>query len=191
MTIQFQDLVLNQMPKLRAYARSLTRNASDADDLLQTAAERMLRFESQFEVGSNFSAWAYRVLKNSHISNCRTHKRRPVSLTQYTEEAIPQTSLISQARQEEHVYAREVINALDRLSPNLREILTLICGAQLSYEEVADTLSCSVGTVKSRLWRARDQMKIILLGAGEAETLTPALPRAPAPALRTALALAA
>jgi RNA polymerase sigma factor (sigma-70 family) len=117
------------------------------------------------------------VLKNSHISNCRTHKRRPVSLTQYTDAAVPQTSLISQARQEDHVFAREVIRALDKLSPNLREILTLICGAQLSYEEVAETLSCSVGTVKSRLWRARDQMKVVLVGMYEADALAAAVPR--------------
>lgn len=156
---------------MRAYARSLTRNAADADDLVQTSVERMLRFEAQFEVGSNFSAWAYRVMKNSHISVCRTHKRRPISLTQFTEAAIPPASMVSQPRQEEHIFTQEVVAALDKLSPNLREAITLICGAQHSYEEVATMLSCSVGTVKSRLWRARDQMKTILLGAFEAEKL--------------------
>ena len=151
MSTHFQDLVLNQLPRMRAYARSLTRNVPDADDLVQTSVERMLRFEAQFEVGSNFSAWACPFMKNSHISNCRTHKNRPVSLTQYAEAVVSPVSLVSHARQEDHVFTREVIGALDKLSPNLREVITLVCGAQHSYEDVSAMLSCSVGTVKSRL----------------------------------------
>jgi len=181
MATHFQDLVLTQLPRMRAYARSLTRNMHDADDLVQTSVERMLRFEAQFELGSNFSAWAYRVMKNSHISNCRTHKNRPASLTQYVEAVVSPVSLVSHARQEEHVFTREVISALDNLSPNLREVINLVCGAQHSYEEVSVMLSCSVGTVKSRLWRARDQMKVLLLGAFDADLPVSQRCAAPAP----------
>ena len=163
MSKQFQELLLTQLPRLRAYAMTLTRNPSDANDLMQSAAERMLKYESHFEIGSNFSAWSYRILKNNHISNCRRNKARHVSLDQLAESPVPPAALVRPARQEDLVFTQEVLEALDKLTPNLREIITLICGAQLSYEEVAEVLECSLGTVKSRLWRAREQMKILLL----------------------------
>jgi RNA polymerase sigma-70 factor, ECF subfamily len=170
MSKQFQELLLTQLPRLRAYAMSLTRNAADANDLVQGAAERILKYESHFEVGTNFSAWAYRILKNKHISDCRSYKRSNVSLDAISEDAVQPKALIRPARQEEQVLTQEVIRALDKLSPNLRETITLICGAQFSYEEAAVVMSCSVGTVKSRMWRARDQMKLLLLGAFDDET---------------------
>jgi len=163
---QFQQLLLAQMPRLRAYAMTLTRNRPDADDLIQTTAVLALRSESLFMVGSNFSAWAYRIMRNSFLSNCRKNKRRPTSI-----DDVPETSLASPETLHEHVLSREVVRAMDKLSPNLREILTLICGAELSYEEAASVLSCSVGTVKSRLWRARDRMKDILLGMNGGENV--------------------
>ena len=167
MSKQFQELLLTQLPRLRAYAMTLTRNPSDANDLMQSAAERMLKYESHFEIGSNFSAWSYRILKNNHISNCRRNKARHVSLDQLAESPVPPAALVRPARQEDLVFTQEVLEALAKLTPNLREIITLICGAQLSYEEVAEVLSCSLGTVKSRLWRAREQMKTLLLGTNE------------------------
>ena len=173
MSQEFEEMLLTQLPKLRGFALSLTRVSSDADDLVQTAVERILKYQAQFEVGSNFSAWSYRILKNSYISDCRSNKRRPDSLTQHTESAVLPTSLVSSARQEDHVYTREVVNAMDKLSPRLREILTLICGAQLPYEEVADMLACSVGTVKSRLFRAREQMKSLLLDIAPGAIIAP------------------
>lgn len=165
MSKQFQELLLEQLPRLRGYAMTLTRNTSDANDLVQSAAERILKYESHFEAGTNFSAWSFRILKNHHISNCRANKRKLVSLDQVVGDAIQPVALVRPARQEEQILTQEVIRALDKLTPNLREIITLVCGAQLSYEEVAVVLACSVGTVKSRMWRARDQMKTLLVGA--------------------------
>jgi len=163
MSRQFQELLLAHLPKLRAYALVLTRNPADADDLLHSAAERILKFEAHFEMGTNFSGWAYRILKNSHISSCRK-KRVPLdSLTTTTEQGSIPLALVYSAPQEEQVFTAEVSRALFRLKPNLREVLTLICVAELSYIEVSTALSCSVGTVKSRLWRAREQMRLMLL----------------------------
>lgn len=169
MSKEFQELLLTQLPRLRAYAMTLTRNASDASDLVQSAAERILKYESHFEVGTNFSAWTYRILKNNYISNCRTLKKRLVSLDEIAGDEFIPVALVRPARQEEQVLTGEVVRAMDKLTPNLREILTLVCGAQLSYEEVAVVLSCSVGTVKSRMWRARDQMKTLLMGTCDDE----------------------
>jgi len=164
MSKEFQELLLTNLPRMRAFALSMTRDRSDADDLVQVTAERILKYEAKFEVGSNFTAWSYRILRNSYISNCRANKQRPVSINQYAEAVVPPISMTSKASQEDRVYVHEVIRAMDKLSPTLREILTLSCGAQLQYHEVAETLGCSIGTVKSRLWRARDQMKSLLLG---------------------------
>jgi RNA polymerase sigma-70 factor (ECF subfamily) len=163
MSKEFQELLLKQLPRLRGYAMTLTRNASDANDLVQSAAERILKYEAHFEVGTNFAAWSFKILKNNYISNCRSNKRRLVSLDHVSGDELQPVALVRAARQEEQVLTQEVVRALDKLPPNLREIITLVCGAQLSYEEVAVVLSCSVGTVKSRMWRARDQMKALLM----------------------------
>lgn len=190
MSKEFQDMLLQQLPRLRVFALSMTRNPTDADDLLQVAAERVLKYESHFEVGTNFPAWSYRILKNSHISNCRSQKRRPISINKFEEAAAPPPSLVLGARQEDHVYAREVVRAMEKLTPPLREILTLICGAQLDYEEAAEMLACSVGTVKSRLNRARGQMKSLLFDIAPRELSVSPTPRSPAAPPSEPLAIA-
>ena len=159
MSKEFQHMLLEQLPRMRGFAMSMTRNPIDADDLVQTAVERILKYESYFKVGSNFPAWSYRILKNIYISICRAHKRRPISIDEFADVAAPPTSLISNPRQEDDVYSREVVRVMDKLSALLREVLTLVCGAQIPYEEAAIMLACSVETVKSRLHRARAQMK--------------------------------
>ncbi len=167
MSKQFQETLLKHLPQLRAYAMTLTRNHSDADDLAQSTASRILKYESQFEVGSNFAAWSYRILKNNHISNCRRNKHRIGSLDEFPEGGVQPVALVSPPLQEQQMLTREVIRALDKLTPHSRETMALVCGAQLSYDEVAVIMSCSIGTVKSRLWRARAQMKTLLMGDGD------------------------
>ncbi len=168
MTKQFDELLLKQVPKLRAYAMTLTRNGPDADDLVQATAERVLKYQSQFQTGTNFAAWSSRILKNGYISNCRKNRRPMISLSQSptldqtSEYHVPVAALISPARQEDQVFAKEVISGLDRLSAPLRQILTLAC-KELTYEEVSVAMKCTMGTVKSRLWRAREQMKSFAL----------------------------
>lgn len=157
MTESFHQMLLAQLPRLRAYAMMLTRNTADTDDLLQTVAVHALRSEQQFQVGSNFRAWTYRIMKNCHISRGRKNRRSVASI-----DDVPEELLAYSAHIEEHVFSSEIIRAMDKLSPHLREILTLVCGAEVSYEEAATILSCSVGTVKSRLWRARDKMRALL-----------------------------
>ena len=162
MTLQFQRLLMDQMPRLQSYAMSLTRNRPDAEDLVQTTALLALRAESQFIAGTNFSAWTYRILKNSFLSKCRGNKRTPVSI-----DDVPEQALACPDSVHDHVLTREVIRAMDKLNPALREVLTMICGSEMTYEEAATALACSVGTVKSRMWRARAQMKKLLLGEDE------------------------
>jgi RNA polymerase sigma-70 factor, ECF subfamily len=175
MSKSFQDSITAHLPQLRTYALSLTRDRADADDLVQSTAELMLRYEDHFMVGSNFRAWAYRILKNRFISDCRLKVRRPVSLTPYLEMPVPPSSMTCVAEQEGHVFNREVASALDRLSPTLRQVLTLFCYAELPYVDVARIMRCSIGTVKSRLWRARRQLNTLLLAAAPRNAGKPAL----------------
>ncbi len=163
MTDQFRDLLLAEMPRLRGYAFVLARNQAVADDLLQETALRAWRSQSQFAIGTNFKAWVYRILRNEFISTCRRSKRAPLPMDEVAESVFAYGG-----DQEEKVIAREVVQALDKLPTAQREVLYLKCVSDYTYEEVAAALECSLGTVKSRLWRARNAMQRMLMENGDA-----------------------
>ena len=164
MTAQFHDLLLAEMPRLRGYALVLTRNKSVADDLLQETALRAWKAQAQFTLGTNFRAWIYRILRNEFISICRRSKRAPLPMDDVAESLFGY-----EGDQEEKVIAREVIQAMEKLPTAQREVLYLKCVSDYTYEEVAIALDCSIGTIKSRLWRARNAMqKMILENGGDA-----------------------
>jgi RNA polymerase sigma-70 factor (ECF subfamily) len=162
MSKTFHTLLTSHLPKLRHYALSLTRNAPDADDLVQTTALLALRAEGQFAMGTSFPAWSNRIMKNSFLSDRRGKQSRTVCIDDVSEDQFASHS----AHADDLVHAREVISAVSTLSPTLRTALTVICGGELTYAESAVALSCSLGTVKSRLWRAREQLKQKLMDVG-------------------------
>jgi RNA polymerase sigma-70 factor, ECF subfamily len=163
MSSHFHGLLLTHLPRLHRYARSLTRSAVDAEDLTQTAVLKILKFESRYEQGTNFAAWSRAIMRNSLISEYRKARyRRAVSLDAMLDSAIFSSSLVTPADQEEQVLRREVRCATSSLQPRLLQTLMLVGENELSYEQVAIVMSCSVGTVKSRLWRARARMKALL-----------------------------
>jgi RNA polymerase sigma-70 factor, ECF subfamily len=174
MANEFHDMLTDHLPRLRAYAIMLTRDRSAAEDLLQETALRALRAQSQFMLGTNFTAWMYRILRNEYISSLRRSKRRPILL-----EDIPEELLSRGGEQDDKVLTHEIIKAMDNLQPSQREVLILICAGGLSYEEAAESLDCSVGTIKSRLWRARRHMQALVMGETPPEgegTVAPELP---------------
>jgi RNA polymerase sigma-70 factor (ECF subfamily) len=130
-----------------------------ADDLLQETALRAWRAQDQYQPGTNLKAWLFCILRNEYISSLRRNKRSNVSLSDVAEEHFAQSG-----DQETNVMTVEVFKAMDRLAPTQREVLMLSCVNGLAYEEIAATLKCSVGTVKSRLFRARAQMQLLLMG---------------------------
>ena len=164
MANQFHEMLLEHLPRLQAYAIMLTRDRALAEDLLQETALRALRAQSQFTLGTNFTAWIYKILRNEYISSLRRKKRQPVQI-----EDMPAEFLSRRGEQENDVLSREIIHAMDKLQHGQREVLILICASGLSYEEAADALGCSVGTIKSRLWRARARMASLILGENEAK----------------------
>lgn len=159
-------MLVDILPRLRAYAIWLTRNRAAADDLLQEAAYRALRAKAQFQIGTNFTAWMFKIVLNEFISSKRRARRITVPL-----EDAPESSMLQAPEQEGAVFSRQVVHALDQLRPAQRQALELVCAAGLSYEEAADVVNCSVGTIKSRLWRARRQMEDLLKGVPLAQAL--------------------
>ena len=153
----FRDMVVESLPRLRAYALMMTGERANADDLVHEAVYRALRAQAQFIMGSNFMGWIYRILRNEFISRCRVAKRTPMSV-----DDLPESALARRGDQEDKVLAQEVLQAVAQLNHAQREVLILTCAAGMDYAEVAAILECSVGTVKSRLWRARRQMEVIL-----------------------------
>jgi len=156
---EFKGLLLECLPRLRGYAITLTRSREEADDLLQETALRALRFHDQFITGTNFKAWMYCILRNQHISMHRRSKRNTVPITDVSE-----TLLSRKGSQEDECLTREVLSAMRKLPVPQREILLLVYVEGLSYEEVATQIGCSIGTVKSRVNRARCRMQTLLLG---------------------------
>jgi RNA polymerase sigma-70 factor, ECF subfamily len=157
----FEDLALPLFDQLYNFARWLTQDASEADDLVQETYAKALRGFSSFQAGTNFRAWMYRILRNSFLSS-RTGLKAAVPLDEETENAqtpdamTPESLLIEQAD-------REIVQqALEELPVHFREILLLCEVEEMSYQEIAETLAIPAGTVMSRLSRARKALRGLL-----------------------------
>ncbi|MFB9970185.1 sigma-70 family RNA polymerase sigma factor [Pseudoroseomonas cervicalis] len=152
-----EDELLACLPDLRAYARSLTRNRHDADDLVQDAVVRMLNSADRFQPGTNFKAWAFTILRNRFLNEFVAKRR----LTREMDEGEMERIAVS-ARQDEGLELSDFQRIFHRLPEDHRSILTLVAGSGLPYEDVAKVLGCAVGTVKSRVHRARSALHALL-----------------------------
>ena len=147
----FAGEVLALRPALQAFARSLVSQAADAEDLVQDTVLRALAARSRFEEGTNLKAWLFTIERNLFNSRWRKARR----------ECLPgagaiEARLVTPATQVTDLWVREAAERiLHDLSPAHREILILVPVLGLSYEDAAVLCGCSVGTIKSRLNRAR------------------------------------
>jgi RNA polymerase sigma-70 factor (ECF subfamily) len=148
-----RQAVLNAIPSLRAFAISLCGNVDRADDLVQETMLRALANIHSFQPGTNMSAWLFTILRNHFRSEYRK-RRREVEDTDgsYAE------SLKSHPEQQGHVEFGEFRVALAKLPPDQREALILVGASGFSYEEAANICGCAVGTIKSRVNRARTRL---------------------------------
>ena len=153
---EFKGLLLAIVPALRRFAVSLARDPTAADDLVQDALMRAWRARARFEHGTNFEAWIFTILRNVFYSN----HRRPREVQD--EDGSYTARLATPPDQAGHLDLQDVRAALDRLAPFMRETLVLVAIENLTYEETAAVMNCQVGTVKSRVWRAREQLARIL-----------------------------
>jgi RNA polymerase sigma-70 factor (ECF subfamily) len=149
--------VLALLPALRAYARLLTRDASDADDLLQEALMRAIGHLHQFEPGTNLKAWLFTILRNTHFTAAKKRLRE-----RRLRAGVLLDTAGERAGQGWSLSARRVGGALDKLPAEQRDVLLLVCGAGFSYEEAAAITGCAMGTVKSRINRGRRRLSELL-----------------------------
>lgn len=148
------------LPKLRRFAFGLTTNLDDADDLVQSACLRALSRKEQWEQGTRLDSWLYRIIQNLFIDEVRRRKIRGDTLSPEFIGAIPDPN--AHRRIEIGERLTEVARVLSQLPEDQREVLMLITVSGLSYQEAADNLSVPVGTVMSRLSRARRRIHELL-----------------------------
>lgn len=154
---EFHAALLDCMPHLRAFARALTRNRDRADDLVHDATVRALGAAHQFTMGSNFKAWIFTILRNCHYNDIRKRHWRNVPF-----DLAPVEGRATPATQEAALEFCDFRRAFSQLGDDHREVLMLVGASGLSYEEVANICDCAVGTVKSRVSRAREELTRLL-----------------------------
>jgi RNA polymerase sigma-70 factor (ECF subfamily) len=148
-----QDQLVAFLPNLRRFAISLCRSRALADDLVQMACERALANEHRFEEGTRFDAWMFRILRNLWIDEVR--KRKTAGPQEDIEDQVDLVGASGEREVEARLTLKSVAAAIDRLVEEQREVLLLVCVEELSYKEAAEVLGVPIGTVMSRLARAR------------------------------------
>ena len=149
------DLIEGEIPRLRRYARYLAREADRADDLVQECLMRAIAKIDSWTPGTNLRAWLFVILRNCHINEIRRGQRiSPLGETNNEYDVVP-----TPAGQEAHISLLEVRDAYLNLSEEHREVLLLVAIEGLQYEEAAGILEVPVGTIRSRLSRARQALR--------------------------------
>ncbi|MDC7684566.1 RNA polymerase sigma factor [Asticcacaulis sp. BYS171W] len=150
------------MPRLRRFARALTGNVADADDLVQTGVERALRHLDQYQAGTRLDSWLFRIVKNQWIDETRSRQRRGrlFAPEEDGEHIAGMDAATIEARRE----LQEVEIAMQALPEDQRLAIALICVEGLSYTEASAILDVPVGTLSSRLTRGREALMLALGG---------------------------
>ena len=149
---KIESVLVGQIPYLRRYARALTRNAADADDLVQTALMRGIVNMDRFEQGTNLRAWLLTIMHNVFIDGVRKAKRAR-DADESAESMM--SGLYTRPNQVESLQLGDLQQAMERLPEEQRTTLILVALEDMSYEEAAKVTGVPVGTVRSRLSRAR------------------------------------
>ena len=164
-----REELISHLPALRAYAISLTRSRTRAEDAVQETVLKALSNGDKFEAGSNMRAWLFTILRNGYYSK-RRRRMREVGFT----DGIWSASLSVKPDHDGRLQMRDFIRAFERLPDEQREILVLVGASGMSYEKAAQITGVPVGTVKSRINRARARLASELdLGEGEIGTIDP------------------
>lgn len=159
----FEIEVARHIPNLREAARRLTGSLDEADDLVQDAVMRAWTFWDRFEPGSNARAWMHRILVNTFINAYRKRRRERELFRAAAEETRREQLTVSHVGQQQRDgLGDEVGAALEALPSEFRAVVELVDLKDFSYREVASELGCPIGTVMSRLHRARKQLQGML-----------------------------
>lgn len=156
---RFRHELHQTVASLRAFARGLCGNNAMADDLAQEALLKAWAARTSFRQGTNLKAWIFTILRNHYF----TQRQRNARFAQWDPE-IAERSLVSAPSQGNGLDLKDLYRGLQTLSPEQREALLLVGAAGVSYEEAAEICGCVIGTIKSRVARARAALKNYMEG---------------------------
>lgn len=160
----FKQELLSSIPSLRAFAMSLVQNADRADDLVQETLVKAWDKQSSFQPGTNLKAWVFTILRNEFYSQMRKRGREVQD-----SDGLITARLAVHPSQHGSMDLGDFRAALDQLPEDQREAIILIGASGFSYEEAAEICHCAVGTIKSRVSRARTRLQELLKISGEAD----------------------
>ncbi|HKX37656.1 MAG TPA: sigma-70 family RNA polymerase sigma factor [Burkholderiales bacterium] len=156
--------LVDLIPRLRRYARALAGDRASADDLVQDTLERAWAKLHLYRRGTDLRAWLFTVMHNVHVNKVRAARS-----TDPLDDEMPE--LAQRAAQSDALVVRDLDRAIARLPAEQRAVLLLVTLEEMSYEQVARTLGIPVGTVMSRLSRAREKLRSMMTGQAAAAKL--------------------
>jgi RNA polymerase sigma-70 factor (ECF subfamily) len=162
-----RDQLVEHIPALRRFAYGLARDRSKADDLVQDCLTRALASAHRLEPSTNLRAWLFTILRNLFLNRIRDERMRPVVSDESLDWSTSQHT--APGAQFDTLLARQVLKAIDTLAVEHREVLLLVAVEGLSYREAADVIAMPIGTVMSRLARAREQLRLQLEGSSRGQ----------------------
>jgi RNA polymerase sigma-70 factor, ECF subfamily len=154
---EFAWLLEAEIPRLRRYARALTRDVSRADDLVQSCLTRAVAKQHLWQYGTDLRAWLFTILHNQHVNDVRRSIREGTTV-----ELADAPQLTVQSNAIAALQLRDLETALGKVAPEQRQVILLVGLEGMAYEEVAEILKVPVGTVRSRLSRGRDQLRRLM-----------------------------
>ncbi len=167
----FRSQLLAALPRLRRYARSLAYNPSVADDITQSTVERALTHWHQFDQQRDMLVWLLSIAHNAYLDMLRRESRTTPTADAELHRVVDAGAIDNT---DNMGHRMDLLAALQTLSPEQREPLLLVCVEQLSYAEVAEVLHVPVGTVMSRVFRARAALRRVLEGHAPVAHAAPA-----------------
>ena len=153
--------LLEVIPRLRRYARALTRDAEAADELVQDCLERAWSRLALWRPGSNMRSWLFTILHNLYVNRVRQAARRPAVMP--LDRLAPAAASV-RPTQDSALEAQGILAAMNRLPEDQRQVLLLVGLEGMSYRQAAKTLGIPTGTVMSRLSRGREQLRRDMAG---------------------------
>jgi len=153
----FARLLEEQIPRLRRYARALTRDVSRADDLVQSCLTRAIAKQHLWQAGTNLRAWLFTIMHNQRVNDVRHGLREGISV-----EVADAPELTAQSNAIPTLELRDLERALAKLPHEQREVILLVGLEGMRYDQVAAVLNVPIGTVRSRLSRGRNELRRLM-----------------------------
>ena len=164
MLTEFHRLLQQEIPRLRRYARALTRNSDRADDLVQETLTRAIAKAHLWQTGTDIRAWLFTIMHNVFANQARRAGVRAVHVS-VDDENISEREFAVPGTQTQSLEMRDLDFALQRLPLDQRQVVLLVGLEEMSYADVAQALEIPIGTVMSRLSRGRERLRALMAGA--------------------------